>query len=126
MFDLTSSKLLILVIVAVVVVGPKDLPILLRTLGKYMGIIRRHANEFKAQIDEAIREAELDELKKTADSMSREIEQSIIEPMDRNVEFSSSRSVTPAVGEDTGTERPLPSSPASEPLLTDRREGSSS
>ena len=43
MFDITSSKLLILAIVALLVVGPKDLPLLLRTIGKYMGVIRRHA-----------------------------------------------------------------------------------
>ena len=41
MFDLTSSKLLILGIIALLVVGPKDLPILLRTIGKYMGMIRK-------------------------------------------------------------------------------------
>ena len=46
MFDITSSKLLILAVVALIVVGPKDLPILLRTIGKYLGIIRRHAAEF--------------------------------------------------------------------------------
>ena len=63
MFDLTSSKLLILGIVALIVVGPKDLPILLRTIGKYVGMIRRQANEFKSQFDEAMRESELDSLK---------------------------------------------------------------
>jgi sec-independent protein translocase protein TatB len=64
MFDLTSSKLLILAIVALIVVGPKDLPILLRTVGKYLGIVRRHAAEFRAQFDEVLREAELQDLKK--------------------------------------------------------------
>jgi sec-independent protein translocase protein TatB len=73
MFDLTSSKLLILAIVALIVVGPKDLPILLRTVGKYLGIIRRHANEFRAQLDEAIREAELHELRQEFENVGREI-----------------------------------------------------
>ena len=41
MFDFTSSKLLILGIVALLVMGPKDLPALLRTIGKYVGIIKR-------------------------------------------------------------------------------------
>jgi sec-independent protein translocase protein TatB len=63
MFDITSSKLLILAIVALIVVGPKDLPILLRTVGKYLGVIRRQAAEFRQQFDEAMREAELDHLK---------------------------------------------------------------
>jgi len=73
MFDITSSKLLILAIVALIVVGPKDLPILLRTLGKYMGVVRRHAAEFRAQLDEAIREAELEEVKKEFDSVGQEM-----------------------------------------------------
>jgi sec-independent protein translocase protein TatB len=73
MFDITSSKLLILAIVALIVVGPKDLPILLRTVGKYLGVIRRQAAEFRHQFDEAMREAELDQLKKEFDSVSREV-----------------------------------------------------
>jgi sec-independent protein translocase protein TatB len=79
MFDLTSSKLLILAIVALLVVGPKDLPLLLRTVGKYLGVIRRHANEFRAQFDEAIREAELHELKKEFESMQREVNSAVLE-----------------------------------------------
>jgi sec-independent protein translocase protein TatB len=73
MFDITSSKLLILAIVALIVVGPRDLPILLRAVGKYLGIIRRHAAEFRGQFDEAMREAELDGLKKEFDAVSREV-----------------------------------------------------
>jgi sec-independent protein translocase protein TatB len=77
MFDITSSKLLILAVVALIVVGPKDLPILLRTLGKYLGVIRRHAAEFRGQFDEAMREAELDGLKKEFDAVSREVRSTI-------------------------------------------------
>jgi sec-independent protein translocase protein TatB len=73
MFDITSSKLLILAIVALIVVGPKDLPLLLRTVGKYLGVIRRHANEFRAQLDEVMREAEMQELKKEFESVGNEM-----------------------------------------------------
>ena len=73
MFDITSSKLLILAIVALIVVGPKDLPILLRTVGKYLGVIRRHAADFRSQFDEAMREAELDGIKKEFENVSREV-----------------------------------------------------
>ena len=73
MFDITSSKLLILAIVALIVVGPKDLPILLRTVGKYLGVVRRHAAEFRAQFDEALREAELQDLKKEFEGVGREM-----------------------------------------------------
>jgi sec-independent protein translocase protein TatB len=72
MFDLTSSKLLILGIIALLVVGPKDLPILLRTIGKYMGMIRKQANEFRAQFDEAMKESELDSLRKEVENVGRE------------------------------------------------------
>ncbi len=77
MFDITSSKLLILGLVALMVIGPKDLPALLRTIGKYMGIIKRHANDFRAQFDEAMRETELDQLKTQVDTITRDAEASM-------------------------------------------------
>ncbi len=77
MFDITSSKLLILGIVALLVIGPKDLPALLRTIGKYMGIIKRQAAEFRAQFDEAMRETELDQMKAEVERISRETEESV-------------------------------------------------
>lgn len=77
MFDLTSSKLLLLAIVALLVVGPKDLPILLRTVGKYVGMIKRQAAEFRAQFDEAMRETEIAELKKDVEGLGREAETAI-------------------------------------------------
>ena len=74
MFDLTSSKLLMLGILALIVVGPKDLPVLLRTIGKYVGMIRRQATEFRAQFDEAIREAELDQIRTEVEKVTRDAE----------------------------------------------------
>src|SRR5262245_40925775 len=85
MFDITSSKLLILAVVALIVVGPKDLPILLRTVGKYLGVIRRQAAEFRHQFDEALREAELDHLKKEFDNVTREV-RATIDAGARNIE----------------------------------------
>ena len=77
MFDLTSSKLLILGLVALIVVGPKDLPLLLRTIGKYVGMIKRQANEFRAQFDEAMREQELANLKSEMDAVKRDIQDTV-------------------------------------------------
>jgi sec-independent protein translocase protein TatB len=77
MFDITSSKLLILAIVALIVVGPKDLPILLRTVGKYLGMIRRQAAEFRGQFEEVLREAELDQVKKDFEDVGREMRSTI-------------------------------------------------
>ena len=79
MFDLTSSKLLILAVVALLVVGPKDFPILLRTVGRYLGILRKHAAEFRSQFDEAMREAELDQMRNQVEQMSRDIEKTVRE-----------------------------------------------
>jgi sec-independent protein translocase protein TatB len=77
MFDITSSKLLLLAVVALLVIGPKDFPVLLRTIGKYMGIIRGHAKEFRAQFDEAMRESELTQLKKDMENLAQETEASM-------------------------------------------------
>ena len=63
MLDIGWTELLIIAVVAIIVVGPKDLPGMLRSLGRYAGQLRRTANEFRDQFDEALRESELDELR---------------------------------------------------------------
>ena len=77
MFDLTSSKLLLVGLVALLVVGPKDLPMLLRTVGKYIGMIKKQAAEFRQQFDEAMRDSELAELKKDVENLGREAEDTL-------------------------------------------------
>ncbi|MGE0630066.1 MAG: Sec-independent protein translocase protein TatB [Hyphomicrobiaceae bacterium] len=77
MFDVGWSELLIVGVVALLVVGPKDLPMMLRTIGKYMGMIKRQANEFRAQFDEAMREAELHELRKEVENIKTDAERTI-------------------------------------------------
>lgn len=67
MFDLSWSEILIIGIVLIVVVGPKDLPRVLRSFGKTMSKVRSMAGDFRKQFDEAIKEAELDDLKSLAD-----------------------------------------------------------
>jgi sec-independent protein translocase protein TatB len=73
MFEISWSELLILGIVTLVFVGPKELPALMRTLGKYAGMARRHANEFKAQFDAAMREAELQSMREEVDKLQTSI-----------------------------------------------------
>lgn len=77
MFDLTSAKLMILAVVALVVVGPKDFPVLLRSIGRYIGLLKRHAEEFRTQFDQAMRESELADMKAEVEKMSREIEANV-------------------------------------------------
>jgi sec-independent protein translocase protein TatB len=67
--DLSPVHILIVVIVALVVVGPEDLPKLLRKIGKFMGKMRGMANEFRASFDEMARQSELDELRKEVEAM---------------------------------------------------------
>ena len=70
MFDLFSwSHILILLVVALVVVGPKDLPRLMHMAGRWAGKARAMANEFKTSFDEMARQEELDELRKELESL---------------------------------------------------------
>ena len=64
MFDIAPSELLLVAIVALIAIGPKDLPLALRSLGKWMGKMRRMSNHFRAGVDAMIREAELAEIEK--------------------------------------------------------------
>lgn len=63
MFDIGWSELLVIGIVALVVIGPKELPAVLRKIGQGVGKLRRMAGEFQGQFNEALREAELSEFK---------------------------------------------------------------
>jgi len=60
---------LIVGVVALIVVGPKDLPILMRKVGQFMAKMRAMAAEFRASFDEMARQAELDELRKEVDAL---------------------------------------------------------
>ncbi len=62
MFDIGWSELLIVAVVAIIVVGPKDLPRMLRSIGRIVGQVRRMAGEFSRQFDEVIRDSELEEV----------------------------------------------------------------
>lgn len=64
MFDLGASELLLIVIVAVIVIGPKDLPLAMRTAGRWVGKVRRVSSHFRSGIDAMVREAELEEMEK--------------------------------------------------------------
>ena len=70
MFEIGWGELLIIGIVALIAIGPKELPGVLRTLGQWMSKLRRMASEFQSQFHEAMREAELADLKKQVDDMT--------------------------------------------------------
>jgi sec-independent protein translocase protein TatB len=69
MFDIGWSELVLIAVVALIVIGPKELPAVLRMVGQWMGKARRMAAEFQGQFQEAMREAEMADLKKTFDEV---------------------------------------------------------
>ena len=70
MFDIGWSEMAVVAVVALVVIGPKDLPKLLRQVGEWTGKARALAREFQGHLDELARQSELDELKKQAEKVT--------------------------------------------------------
>jgi sec-independent protein translocase protein TatB len=70
MFDIGWSELVVIGVIALIAIGPKELPGVLRTVGQYMGKVRRMAAEFQGQFQEAMREAEMADLKKQVDDIT--------------------------------------------------------
>jgi len=140
MFDIGWSELLLIGIVALIAIGPKELPGALRTLGQWMAKIRRMAAEFQGQFQEAMREAEIDQLKKDMDDMAakakdytqfdpmadvqRDIEKSMGDPpsLDQpaastSTTEASAATTTPEPSGETGTSAALPA-PAEQSAVT--------
>lgn len=69
MFDIGWSELLVIGVVALIAIGPKELPGVLRMVGQWIGKARRMASEFQGQFQEAMREAEMADLKKSFDEV---------------------------------------------------------
>ncbi|WP_213772459.1 Sec-independent protein translocase protein TatB [Bradyrhizobium sp. dw_78] len=69
MFDIGWSELALIAVVALIAIGPKELPGVLRTVGQWVGKARRMAAEFQGQFQEAMREAEMADLKKSFDEV---------------------------------------------------------
>ena len=108
MFDIGWSELLVIGVVALIAIGPKELPGVLRAVGHWMGKIRRMASEFQGQFQEAMREAELADVKKQFDDMTSVTgDLTKFDPvadMQKDIE----RSVTA----EAATSTPLPEAPA--------------
>lgn len=69
MFDIGWSELVVIGVVALVVIGPKELPGVIRSVGRAVSKLRTMAGEFRTQFDDAMREAELHDVKKTFTDM---------------------------------------------------------
>src|SRR5690348_5247807 len=69
MFDIGWSEIMVIAVVALIAIGPKELPAVLRMVGQWMGKARKMAAEFQGQFQEAMREAEMADLKKSFDEV---------------------------------------------------------
>ena len=69
LFDIGAPELVVIAVVAIVVIGPKDLPRVMRQVGQWTGKAKRMARDFQNQFNEALREAELDEVKKQVEAI---------------------------------------------------------
>jgi len=71
MFDIGWSELVVIGVVALIAIGPKELPGVLRMVGQWLGKARRMASEFQGQFQEAMREAEMADVKKQFDDITQ-------------------------------------------------------
>jgi sec-independent protein translocase protein TatB len=122
MFDIGWSELLLIGIVALVVIGPKDLPKVLRSLGTMMSKVRSMASEFQGQFQDAMREAELSDLKKEAEKLAATAKgtlenpiQSIQNEVQQSLE-APSQTTPPPSATDAQVNEAIPSPPPLEPV----------
>jgi sec-independent protein translocase protein TatB len=124
MFDISWSEFLLIGVVALIVIGPKELPGVLRTLGQYTRKVRGMASEFQSQFQEAMREAEMADLKKQVDDMAQDLKdfdplkevKSDVEAMSKDIERSleAPAEATPAPAADTAAPAVEAAAPALE------------
>jgi sec-independent protein translocase protein TatB len=73
MFDIGAAELLVIIVVAVIVIGPKEMPRAMRTAGRWIGKVRRVSAHFRTGIDAMVREAELEDMEKKWKAQNEEI-----------------------------------------------------
>jgi sec-independent protein translocase protein TatB len=73
MFDISWTEFLLIGVVALIVIGPKELPSVLRTVGQWTRKVRSMASDFQGQFQEAMREAEMADLKKQVDDLAHDV-----------------------------------------------------
>ena len=136
MFDIGWSELVVIAVVALIAIGPKELPGVLRMVGNYMGKIRRMASEFQGQFQEAMREAEMSDLKKQVDEMTdtaksyadfdpmasvrKEVDSFTADPLSSMTSTASPEAVDPTVPAPVSPEAVIPQpAPPGAPLQAD-------
>ncbi|MCH9764642.1 MAG: Sec-independent protein translocase protein TatB [Alphaproteobacteria bacterium] len=77
MFDIGWSEFLIFAVVALILVGPKEMPVFMRTIGRYAGVLRRQADEFRGHFDAAMQEAEIDQMRSDLENFGKGVSDSL-------------------------------------------------
>jgi sec-independent protein translocase protein TatB len=117
MFDISWTEFLLIGVVALIVIGPKELPTVMRTMGQWTRKVRGMATEFQNQFQEAMREAEMSDLKKQVDDMARDVKD--IDPLKgvREDIESAGNDVERSLG--STPEQPASPAAGSEPAMTE-------
>jgi sec-independent protein translocase protein TatB len=126
MFDISWTEFLLIGVVALVVIGPKELPGVLRTLGQWTRKVRGMATEFQNQFQEAMREAEMADLKKQVDDMAHDFKhydplkdvREDVEAAGRDIQSSLDRPPEAKAGEPASAEPALTEAVSEAPAVT--------
>lgn len=118
MFGIDWQELLVIIVVAVVVIGPKDMPLALRTAGRWIARVRRVSNHFRAGIETMIREAEMEEMEQKWAAQNEKIMREYPADAPTEAEPTGAYPARPAAPAEASAEAPPPPShPADEPPL---------
>ena len=117
MFDISWTEFLLIGIVALIVIGPKELPAVMRGLGQWTRKIRSLAADFQNQFHEAMREAEMADLKKQVDDVAQDIKQydplkdvrADVEAIGKDLDAAPDKSSQKELTKETATSRRKPS-----------------
>lgn len=104
MLDIGWSEMLLIAVVAIIVIGPKDLPKVLRTVGNWVARVRAAAREFQSGIDQMIADSELEDLRNTANSIQNFDSEKLLDPTS-----GSSQRQQPGEEQDSAQDRQVPS-----------------
>jgi sec-independent protein translocase protein TatB len=109
MFGIGWSEFVVIGVVALIAIGPKELPGVLRMVGQSLGKVRRMANEFQGQFQEAMREAEMADVRKELDDLSKSATD--IGNIDPVADANASREIDRVVSESTAEVAPVEVTP---------------
>ena len=123
MFDISWTEFLLIGVVALIVIGPKELPAVLRTVGQWTRKVRSMAADFQGQFQEAMREAEMGDLKKQVDDLAQGVKnydplkdvKADVEAAGRDIQASLEQKPETTTLADAATPAPFADSPAALP-----------